>query len=101
VGYSGGLEDNPTYSAMKDHTESVLIEYDTKIVQYETIIQKWKVLCTPYPTKRQYRTAIFYLSDQQERLARSVTTGMDDVDVERATRFYAAEQYHQNFLSRK
>jgi peptide methionine sulfoxide reductase MsrA len=34
-------------------------------------------------------------------LERSVTTGMDDVDVERATRFYAAEQYHQNFLSRK
>jgi peptide-methionine (S)-S-oxide reductase len=100
VGYSGGTEQNPTYNSMKDHTESVLIEFDKRVLDYETILMKWKELSSPYPTKRQYRTAIFFLNDQQEKVARNVAANMEHVDIERATKFWMAEQRHQDFLAR-
>jgi peptide-methionine (S)-S-oxide reductase len=100
VGYTGGIKDGPTYSSMKDHTESVLIEFDKRLIEYETILRKWKELASPYPTKRQYRTAIFYLNSVQEQVARQIAGDMDDVDIERATKFWLGEQRHQNFLAR-
>lgn len=101
VGYSGGFEENPTYSAMKDHTESVLVEFEKRLLSYDEILGKWKDLSSPYAAKRQYRTAIFYLNERQGRIASSVAADMEDVDVEPATRFYVAEQSHQDFLSRQ
>lgn len=38
VGYSGGKEKNPDYGAMKDHTESVLIEFDPTKLSYEDVL---------------------------------------------------------------
>jgi len=38
TGYSGGKELDPTYRTMKDHTESVLIEFNPDIVSYEEIL---------------------------------------------------------------
>lgn len=94
------MEQSPTYSSMKDHTESVLVEFDKKLIDYETILSKWKELASPYPTKRQYRTAIFYLNGSQEHIAQQVAGGMDDVDIEKATKFWLGEQRHQDFLAR-
>jgi peptide-methionine (S)-S-oxide reductase len=100
VGYSGGLEPQPTYSMMKDHTESVLIEYNKNLIDYETVLRKWKEIANPYETKRQYRTAIFYLNVSQEKVAHSVAGNMDHVDIEKVTTFWLAEQRHQDFLTR-
>ena len=85
---------------MKDHTESVLVEFDKKLIDYDTILRKWKELASPYPTKRQYRTAIFYLNSAQEEVARNIAGDMNDVDIEKATKFWLGEQRHQDFLAR-
>jgi peptide-methionine (S)-S-oxide reductase len=100
VGYAGGNMLHPTYSDMKDHTESVLIEFDKNLIDYETVLHKWKEISTPYPTKLQYRTAIFFLNKQQEEVARQVAGNMEHVDIEQATKFWMAESHHQNFLAR-
>lgn len=83
-----------------DHTEAVFIEYNPSIVTYEQILDKWRKLGDPYPTKRQYRTAVWYLNSAQEATARLFCQGIVYVDVEPATKFYVAEERHQNFLAR-
>lgn len=85
---------------MKDHTESVFIEFNKALIDYETILQKWKEISNPYETKRQYRSAIFYLNDIQAQIAQRVAGDMLHVDIEKATSFWLAEQRHQNFLAR-
>ena len=83
-----------------DHTEAVFIEYSPSIVTYEQILEKWRKLADPYPTTRQYRTAVWYLNSAQEATARLFCQDMEHVDVEPATKFYVAEERHQNFLAR-
>ena len=100
VGYSGGKQPNPTYSQMYDHTESLFIEYDPSVVSYESILNKWKSITVPYEAKLQYRSAIFFVDKDQERIAREMCGGMEFVDIEPATKFYMAEERHQNFLDR-
>ena len=100
VGYSGGLQAFPTYETMMDHTESVLIEYDPQVVSYLDILKKWRSFGEPYPTKTQYRWAVFYLNAQQEAMAKEFCRDMQHVDVEPATKFYMAEARHQDFLDR-
>mmetsp|Transcript_14501 Transcript_14501/g.24017 ORF Transcript_14501/g.24017 Transcript_14501/m.24017 type:complete len:110 (+) Transcript_14501:277-606(+) len=100
VGYSGGLEPDPTYQTMMDYTEAVLVEFNPSIVSLEQILNKWKRLADPYPSKRQYRSAVWFLNAKQEEVAKEFCHGMEYVDVEPATKFYMAEERHQNFLAR-
>jgi len=100
VGYSGGVEDSPTYQSIKDYTEALLIEFDPTVTSYESILKLWRELHTPYPNKRQYRSAIMYLNDEQEKIAREFCKGEKYVDVEPATKFFMAEEYHQNYLNK-
>lgn len=100
VGYSGGVEPSPNYSEMKDYTESVFVEYDPSQVSYETVLKKWKSMIDPYPSDRQYRTAVFYLDEYQKKIARSICQNKEYVDVEPATKLFMAEERHQNFLAR-
>lgn len=85
---------------MKDHTESVLVEFDKRLLSYQSILQKWKMLSNPYPTKRQYRTAVFFFNEEQETIAREICNGMEHVDIEHVTKFYMAETRHQDFMAR-
>jgi peptide-methionine (S)-S-oxide reductase len=100
VGYSGGQEPDPTYAEMKDFTESLFVEFDPSTVSYEQILRKWKSTSHPYPTETQYRTAVFYLNDKQGEIAKKFCQEIEYVDVEQATKFYMAEERHQNFLAR-
>lgn len=100
VGYSGGTRPNPTYENIMDYTEAILVEYDPKIVSYRQILQKWRKLGEPYPAKRQYRSAIFCLNAEQEAIASDFCDGLEFVDIEPVTKFYMAEERHQNFLAR-
>lgn len=97
--YSGGKDANPTYSEMKDHTESYLVEFDRKLITYEIILEKWRLISSPYPAGRQYRTAISPANSKQEAAARSVAD-MENIAIEPMTWFYMAEERHQNFLDR-
>ncbi len=133
VGYSGGVESKPNYNNMKDFTESVLVEFDPDVVSYEQILQEvrswvrfqvfknllwhyfnpwlqWSRMDYPYTMdKRQYRSALFYLDDEQHDKAHMAVQRIEEkasgrqvfIDVERVTKFYRAEEYHQDFLAKR
>ena len=89
-----------SYQTMQDYTEALLIEYDPTVVSYEAILKLWRSQHTPYPSKRQYRSAILYRNEQQKNMAESFCANETYVDVEPVTKFYIAEEYHQNYLAK-
>jgi peptide-methionine (S)-S-oxide reductase len=112
VGYSGGKKADPTYHFIMDHTEAVLIEFDPKVITYEDILLEWSQMHSPNRYRsNQYRSAIWYLNEEQKEAAEEIMTGMKAVsvkertelfsDIEDATKFYRAEEYHQDFLSKR
>lgn len=118
VGYSGGHTENPTYEEVCTHTtghaESVLVEFDPKIVSYETLVKQFFHMHDPTQLNRQgwdvgdsYRTAIFYFDDAQKATAEKVKTAVapnykDPVvtEITQAGPFYEAEDYHQKYAER-
>lgn len=109
VGYTGGQEPDPTYHNLKDHTESILIEFNPKVVSYWEILGMWH--SNDYPWKRdtrQYRSAIFFKSLTQQDQALAFLSQLVQehkkkvyVDVELAKKFYRAETYHQNYHEKR
>jgi peptide methionine sulfoxide reductase MsrA len=100
VGYSGGIQPNPNYGNIQDYTEALLIEFDPSVTSYTELLKLWRSLHTPYPSKRQYRSAIMYLNEEQAEAAQEFTKGEKYVNVEPATKFYLAEEYHQDYLKK-
>ncbi|CAB9525758.1 Peptide methionine sulfoxide reductase MsrA [Seminavis robusta] len=109
VGYSGGKKLNPTYRSIMDHTEALLIEFDPDVVTYEDLLISWSRMHSSTNTysKCQYRAAVWYLDDAQKEEAEGVLRGMQAMTrskvtskVEPVTRFYKAEEYHQNYLGK-
>jgi peptide-methionine (S)-S-oxide reductase len=115
VGYTGGKTDDPTYETVCSHTtghaETVLVEFDPKVVPYETLVNVFFKNHDPTTKNRQgpdvgdqYRSAIFTFSPAQETAARAakdreqaergkpVVTLIDPVG-----RFWKAEEYHQQY----
>ena len=92
-----------------DHTEALLIEFDPNVVAYEDLLITWSRMHSPTSTaKCQYRSAVWYLNEDQQAEAEGVLDGMKAITsgtvtskVEPVTRFYRAEEYHQNYLSKK
>ena len=104
VGYTGGIQEEPTYQNIGDYTEALLVEYDTSQTNLVEILNEWKHQASPYPTKCQYRTALWYLNEEQELQMKKYVANMSGgkyVDVEPATQFFMAEEYHQNFLAKQ
>jgi peptide-methionine (S)-S-oxide reductase len=96
VGYAGGIQPNPTYASIQDYTEALLVEFDPSVVSYTELLNLWQTMQSGYSSKRQYRSAIMYLNEEQAEVARELTKGEKYVDVEPATKFYLAEEYHQD-----
>lgn len=92
-----------------DSTESVLIEYDPSSVSYADLIKLWADSHAPYyPSKCQYRSAIFYLNDEQKDIAAKIVRDIAEkknvkvyTDIEPVSPFYRAEEYHQDFLNKQ
>lgn len=111
VGYTGGVEAFPTYSAIKDSTEAVLIEFDPSAISYEKILDFWAQSHSPFfPQKCQYRSAIWYRNEEQKAAAECVIANLQNkrgegkkvyADVEPIGPFYRAEEYHQDFLNKQ
>lgn len=116
-GYIGGTTHNPSYEAVSaggtGHTEAVQVLYNSRKVRYEDLLKVfWRNID---PTARnqqfcdrgsQYRSGIFYHDDaQKERALQSKTTlekekpfeGPIETEVTKATQFYPAEEYHQDY----
>ena len=120
VGYQGGFTPNPTYQEVctgrTGHTDAVKIVFDPKVVSYAQIIRRFYESHDPTQGFRQgadvgtqYRSAIYYVDDEQERIAREVTVtfaaalgdrgyGPITTEIAPAGPFYLAEEYHQQYL---
>lgn len=116
-GYTGGTKTNPSYEEVSSggtgHAESVKIVFDPKIVSYEKLLYVYWRNVDPITKEgqfcdfgTQYRTAIFYLNDEQKRLAEASKAAIEKsgrlkrpivTEIVPAGPFYAAEGYHQNF----
>lgn len=117
AGYSGGTTENPTYdqvsSGLTDHYESVRVIFDPDQVSYEELLEVfWRQI---NPTDeggqfadrgRHYQTAIFYTSEGQKAVAEQSKQKLADsgifsdpivTSVLPATRFFPAEEYHQDY----
>jgi methionine-S-sulfoxide reductase len=118
VGYSGGYTDNPTYEEVVSHStghaEAVLVKFNNDELSFETLLKHFFRLHNPTQLNRQgpdigenYRSAIFYLTDEQKETAERVTDELKDqydqpivTLIEQAGPFYPAEDYHQKFTER-
>jgi len=111
VGYSGGSKPNPTYPKILDATESIWIEFDPDTISFEDLVVEWARMHKPIrQTSRQYRSVIFYGDEEQKMLAEDAVRGMRQqfgsivsifVDIEPWSRFYRAEEYHQDYYAKK
>lgn len=115
VGYTGGNVANPTYEQVCLHTtghaEAVEIEFDSKKISFEELLNKFWEIHDPTTLNRQgpdvgsnYRSAIFYHSDEQKKLAEKSRDKAQAkfknkivTEIVPAGMFYKAEEYHQKY----
>ncbi len=119
-GYTGGKKKNPTYkqvaSGQTSHLEAVEIHFDPEKISYADILEVfWRNI---NPTDNggqfvdrgaQYRTGIFYTSEEQKEIAEKsknklIKSGRFQKEIVtpiiEATPFYRAEEYHQDFFKK-
>lgn len=116
-GYTGGYKDNPTYeevsSGLTGHFETVQIIYDPSKISYAELLDVfWKQIDPTDPDGQfvdqgsQYRSAIFYHNEEQKRLIGISKEQLNKsgkykkpivTKIIKATQFYKAENYHQNY----
>jgi peptide-methionine (S)-S-oxide reductase len=119
-GYTGGSVQNPTYeqvsSGVTGHAESVEVSFDPAKVSYEKLLEVfWHSVD---PTQKdgqfcdhgtQYRSAIFYRGEAQKRAAEASKNELEAdprfagkiaTQIVAASKFYPAEEYHQDFYKK-
>jgi peptide-methionine (S)-S-oxide reductase len=117
AGYAQGLETCPTYDQVcagnTGHTEAVCIYYNPKECSYETLLDLFFDRIDPTTVDgqgrdygRQYRTGVYYHTDEQEALARarfdvekSKQRRPIATECKQAKPFWPAENYHQQYLA--
>jgi peptide-methionine (S)-S-oxide reductase len=116
-GYSGGRVENPTYeqvcSGKTGHAEVVQVAYDPRVVSYPELLEVFWKTHDPTTLNRQgndvgtqYRSAILYHDQQQQRLAEEYKSKLDAsgafdrpivTEISPLKDFYPAEAYHQEY----
>jgi peptide-methionine (S)-S-oxide reductase len=120
-GFSGGSKDTANYETVSGgesgHAEAVQITYDPQQISYGQLLKVFLTIAhDPTQLNRQdpdtgtqYRSAIFVANDEQKRVAQAYIDRVDRLQIFPAPivtqivpidRFYAAEAYHQDFISR-
>lgn len=122
VGYAAGLTPNPTYnevcSGQTGHNEVVQVVFDSKVINYETLLVAFFEAHNPTQGMQQgndrgtqYRSGIYTYSDEQDQSAHSMReryrqllfdAGHDVITTEiiDAPAFYFAEEAHQQYLAK-
>jgi peptide-methionine (S)-S-oxide reductase len=116
VGYSGGWEENATYRSHGGHAEAVEIVFDPSLISYRDLLEFFFQIHDPSTKDRQgndvgesYRSAIFYLSDEQRQTALDTIADVDAsgiwpgkvvTELEPAGAFWQAEEEHQDYLEK-
>ena len=120
VGYTGGFTLNPTYeevcSGRTGHAEVVLVVFDPSVISYADLLRVFFEEHDPTQGMRQgndvgtqYRSAIYYTTDDQKSVAEAALIAYDSALKEKgfspitteltaAGEFYYAEEYHQQYL---
>jgi peptide-methionine (S)-S-oxide reductase len=119
-GYLGGTVPNPTYkdvcTGRTGHAEAIEIEYDPQVVSFEKLLEVFFATHDPTTLNRQgadvgtqYRSGVFYHDDEQKRVAEAVIAKLDAAkvfpakivtEVTKASTFYPAEGYHQDYFAK-
>jgi peptide-methionine (S)-S-oxide reductase len=116
VGYTGGEVPNATYRNHGSHAEALEIIFDPAKISYRTLLEFFFQIHDPTTLNRQgndigtsYRSAIFYTSDQQKRVAEDTIADVEATglwpgkvvtEVVPASAFWEAELEHQDYLER-
>lgn len=119
-GYMGGRIPNPSYQAvctgLTGHAEVVQVTFDPTVISYRDLLNVFFTIHDPTTLNRQggdvgtqYRSAIFYHSPQQKATAEQVIAELTATkvwdnpivtQVVEATKFYMAEDYHQEYFAK-
>jgi len=119
-GYAGGTRPNPTYEQVctgtTGHAEVVRVEFEPEVISFKDLLDVFFTIHDPTTLNRQggdkgtqYRSAIFYESPEQERVARAsiaeltaARTWNDPIVTQVAplTTFWPADDYHENYFAR-
>jgi peptide methionine sulfoxide reductase msrA/msrB len=118
VGYSGGTTASPNYEEVctgrTGHAEAIQVVYDPAKLTFEQLLGFFFRMHDPTTLNRQhndvgtqYRSAIFYTSEEQRKTAEQVKAELDKshkwirpivTEITKASEFYPAEDYHQKYL---
>jgi peptide-methionine (S)-S-oxide reductase len=119
-GYMGGRSPDPTYEEVcggqSGHAEVVRITFDPAVVSYEDLLTVFFTIHDPTTRDQQgmdvgsqYRSAIFFHTPEQERIAREVVARLTEeklfrapivTEIVPASTFHVAEDYHQEYYER-
>ena len=116
VGYTGGNVKNATYRNHEGHAEAIEIIFDPAKTSFRTMLEFFFQIHDPTTRNRQgndlgtsYRSAIFYTSDEQKRIAEDTIAAVEAsglwpgkvvTEVAPAGEFWEAEPEHQDYLER-
>ncbi|MFM0293989.1 peptide-methionine (S)-S-oxide reductase [Burkholderia sp. WP9] len=116
VGYTGGDVPNATYRNHGTHAEALEVVFDPAQISYRQILEFFFQIHDPTTRNRQgndvgmsYRSAIFYLDDEQKRVAENTIADVEASDlwpgkvvteIAPAGPFWEAEPEHQDYLER-
>ena len=116
VGYTGGTTRNAAYRNHGGHAEAIEIIFDPARISYRQLLEFFFQIHDPTTVNRQgndigmsYRSAIYYTSDEQRRVAEDTIADVDAsglwpgkvvTKVEPAGPFWDAEAEHQDYLQR-
>lgn len=121
VGFTGGAEENPTYSDVSwgrtGHTEAIHVQFDPAQVSYAQILDVFWRSMDPTDAKgqfvdrgSQYRPGIFYTTDEQKKVAETSRDALAAsgrfkkpivVEITKAGAFWPAENYHQQYYKKE
>jgi len=119
-GYAGGHVEDPSYrevcTGRTGHAEVVQIHFDPNVVSYRDLLSVFFAIHDPTTLNRQgadvgtqYRSAIFYHNDEQQRIAEDLIRELNAqkiwdrpivTEVTKLDKFYIAEEYHQEYFAR-
>ncbi|MEX0711062.1 MAG: peptide-methionine (S)-S-oxide reductase MsrA [Pirellulales bacterium] len=118
-GYSGGGLPNPTYgdvcSGTTGHAEVIQVSFDPNVISYAELLEVFWKTHDPTTLNRQgndvgtqYRSVVFYHSDEQREQAEHIKRKLDEsgawgapivTEIAPLAAFYPAESYHQNYYN--
>ena len=119
VGYCGGNSSQTTYKEVctgnTNHAEVVKIDFDEKVITYEEILKIFFEFHDPTTLNSQgpdfgtqYRSEIFYLNDNQKKIAEDVLDQINEelsgkvvTKISLLKNYCIAEEYHQKYLEKR